>query len=509
MRLCTRSIHLFLPILILQWLVIAITIPVTLYAQDVEFEELLKQGKEEFKKGEAAKNTHYEHDNLDSIQRHFAKAIEILEKASALNPRSQESLYFQAYAYDRLASLSSPGNSLPNTTLAATLKISRLLEGLFEISPRYDGEPWILGPYSKLTATWGSLALSYAEYGKIDSTRWAFQEGKKRGGFPDPVLEFCRNALRSCEKNAILLVNGDDDTFPMWYVQFIEGFRSDVTVINLRLSNTHWYIKGLKSRYPFGVNPLQIGLSDGELDTITYLTTTYLIRKEPLPTSLRVGENARKQFGRMIGKKDTIMSWSIAGQRYGEQRIIIAQDFILMYLLQTNDWKRPVYYCATVDDGGAFHEMGLGEFLRIEGLASRITPVRRSLTERLVDPDRLQRLLLSTDNGFDWNTARSKAAQNDTNAFGMLKLYVDLFMELARYRNYVDKSPRMVAQVMKRMDEVLPVDALARSYCQLLGPPPAPRFWARVSEMAELFQYGGNKKRYAELMRIIDEETKE
>ena len=75
------------------------------------------------------------------------------------------------------------------------------------------------------------------------------------------AIEVAKNYLNSCDKNAILFTNGDNDTFPLWYAQEVEGIRTDVKVVNLSLFNTDWYIDQMK-RATYEAAPIPSSLEE-------------------------------------------------------------------------------------------------------------------------------------------------------------------------------------------------------------------------------------------------------
>jgi len=96
--------------------------------------------------------------------------------------------------------------------------------------------------------------------------------------------DYSYNMLQSCEREAILFTNGDNDTFPLWYLQDVEGVRRDISIVNLSLVNTPWYIHQMKNKqyYP-EAKSVPMSLSDAQIDRIA--PTMWEPRKMQLPVS--------------------------------------------------------------------------------------------------------------------------------------------------------------------------------------------------------------------------------
>jgi len=210
-----------------------------------------------------------------------------------------------------------------------------------------------------------------------------------------------RNYLSSLDKNAILFTEGDNDTYPLWYAQEVEGLRTDVRIINLSLLGIDWYVDQLNNAandskpIPMIWKPedyrgnylvqAQYVASD-RVDANAYYPLKEVLQylnqakkaqaATPLPIknySLPVNKANVKASGILKGR-DSILANSLEQINFTLPRnYALKNDLAVLNILAANEWKRPIYFANSIDRN---HYEGLGEYLELEGLVYKLVPYR-------------------------------------------------------------------------------------------------------------------------------------
>ncbi|HKP95643.1 MAG TPA: DUF2723 domain-containing protein [Fibrobacteria bacterium] len=185
-----------------------------------------------------------------------------------------------------------------------------------------------------------------------------YREHNRRGDYIP--WDYAYNLLMSCRPNSVLFTNGDNDTFPLWFIQEVEGVRKDVRVVNLSLVNTNWYVKQLKTHEP----KLTVGFSDEEINAL-----------EPQPW----------RFKQAVAFKvpNSAITVELEPRPY-----LKVQDIMVLHIVQNNYPRHPIHFAVTVSDDNM---MGLEKYLVMEGMVYTLTEEKRNkdidaaATARMVD----------------------------------------------------------------------------------------------------------------------------
>jgi len=298
--------------------------------------------------------------------------------------------------------------------------------------------------------------------------------------------DFARNYLESCAPNAILFTNGDNDTFPLWYVQEVEGIRTDVRVVNLSLLNTDWYIDQMK-RKAYDSDPVPFSLSQskyrqGTRDWVPYYEKSnkkqFYKAKEVMDFISSDDKNMKleMQNGRFMNFLPTknlsipvdtnkvisnktvdpklknrlvpAINWTLG------KNMLMKNDMMVLDLLANNNWDRPIYFAVTT---GPDSYMDLQDYFQLEGLAYRLVPVKNTPEEQQAGAR------VSTDimydnimNKFTWGNINAPGIYVDENVLRMamnLRIQMGALASALVAENKKDSAVKVIDKCIEMLPE--------------------------------------------------------
>ena len=284
------------------------------------------------------------------------------------------------------------------------------------------------------------------------------------------------NYLNSCEENAILFSNGDNDTFPLWYNQEVEENRTDVRVCNLSYLNTDWYIDQMK-REAYESAPLPISWErkdyiEGNLDVCRVNDNKQAV---PLRGALKIlrskyidengiGTFVSNKLTLDIDKEQVLATKTVRdadtlniadNMNISLSRSITKAQIMFLEMLASNNWERPMYVCATV---GSEYYPAIQQYLQLEGLAYRIVPTNHN--RQTVNTEKMYDNMM---NKFLWGNVNDPKVYLDEQHIRMCRTLRMMFVQLAESLVAENQNEKAL-NVLAKSEEVLPYSCVPYDY---------------------------------------------
>ncbi|CAM1370021.1 conserved membrane hypothetical protein [Tenacibaculum sediminilitoris] len=243
--------------------------------------------------------------------------------------------------------------------------------------------------------------------------------------------------LESCDPNAIIFTIGDNDTFPLWYMQQVEGVRRDIKIVNTSLFQTDWYIDQMKKK-TYDAEPIPSQLTHdqykyGTLDMAYYYPIPKLkdsilsikdfmrwIASDNDATYLDAGDGAKEKFYptnriRIPVNKENALKFGLVAQKDADKMVdyidITVDDrglsksrLLMLDILNNFDWKRPIYFTGGANADEEY--IWLKDYLQLDGMAYKLVPIKTPNEGRTIfdmgriDPEKMY----ANVKKWDWRT---------------------------------------------------------------------------------------------------------
>ncbi|MBU1717972.1 MAG: DUF2723 domain-containing protein [Bacteroidetes bacterium] len=352
------------------------------------------------------------------------------------------------------------------------------------------------------------------------------------------ALHFASNYLNSCAPNAILFTNGDNDTFPLWYAQEVEGVRTDVRVCNLSLLNTDWYIDQMK-RKAYDSEPVPFSMTrdqykQGTRDYVIVYENKNLqdyvdlkeimdfVKSDNPATKLPLQGGPREYFPTRkfripVDTAKVIANGTVSADQVDNvvknvdweitDNALMKNHLMVLDLLAHFKWDRPVYFAITTGNDAY---IGLENYFQLEGLAYRLIPVKDTINDGQIGIINTSIMYDNLMNKFKWGNMNNPSVYLDETNMRMTMNFRNNFSRLADALTREGKKDSALSVLNKCM-EVMPDEAvpynffmlpITEQYYRLEKPEVANQIATRLVEIYDIelnYYFSLDRKYFAEV----------
>lgn len=319
----------------------------------------------------------------------YPKAISLIEKALQENPKDAEVYYYLGFFTHYNAYDSRP---LKGYNTDYSEKVLEYFSKALELDPKYGNAKYFY------LAECSASAIKSFQKGDLQDVKTNFEKAFAKGVIPEWGIEFGKNLLNTCEQNAILFTHGDFALNMCLFVQLHYNYRNDISIIPLTLLDRPSFNIQLQANKDSNyLRGLDLGLTKEQiLDMRPYKwdTTTISI---PITPKIQSEYNLPPNY---------TMNWLIAPDLQSERTVsriagapVKKQAFLsptramLLNVVETNAWKRPIYFTNNFEN---YYLAGLREYVMECGLVSELTPLKTENTNFKLNIAALEKFVLQT-----------------------------------------------------------------------------------------------------------------